>query len=44
MAIDFQISRGEGEWHSDELSRGLSRHSTVNDAGGLDFRVRDGTG
>ena len=36
--------RGEDEWHSDERSRGLSHHSTGIDAGGLDFRVRDGTG
>ena len=35
---------GEGEWHSDAISRGLSHHSTVNDAGGLDFRVRYETG
>ena len=35
---------GEREWHSDAISRGLSHHSTVNDAGGLDFRVRYGTG
>ena len=30
--------------HNDDLSRGLSHHSTGNDAGGLDFRVRYGTG
>ena len=34
----------EDGWHSDERSRGLSHHSTGVDAGGLDFRVRDGTG
>ncbi len=34
----------ENGWHSDERSRGLSHHSTGVDAGGLDFRVRDGTG
>mgnify|MGYP005747577435 FL=1 len=32
------------EGHSDRHSRGLSHHSTGTDAGGLDFRVRDGTG
>ena len=35
---------GEEEWHSDDSSRGLSHHSTEIDAGGLDFRVRYGTG
>ncbi len=35
---------GEKEWHSDVSSRGLSHHSTEYDAGGLDFRVRYGTG
>ena len=35
---------GEEEWHSDVSSRGLSHHSTEYDAGGLDFRVRYGTG
>ena len=30
--------------HSDDRSRGLSHHSTGIDAGGLDFRVRYGTG
>ena len=34
----------EDGWHSDDRSRGLSHHSTGIDAGGLDFRVRDGTG
>ena len=34
----------KGEGHSDSRSRGLSHHSTGVDAGGLDFRVRDGTG
>ena len=34
----------EVERHNDERSRGLSHHSTGNDAEGLDFRVRDGTG
>ena len=36
--------RGKKEGHSDRHSRGLSHHSTGTDAGGLDFRVRDGTG
>ena len=36
--------RGKEEGHSDRHSRGLSHHSTGTDAGGLDFRVRDGTG
>ena len=31
-------------WHNDKRSRGLSHHSTGNDAEGLDFRVRYGTG
>ena len=30
--------------HNDDRSRGLSHHSTGVDAGGLDFRVRYGTG
>ena len=38
------IFRGKEEGHSDRHSRGLSHHSTGTDAGGLDFRVRDGTG
>jgi len=32
------------EGHSDCRSRGLSHHSKRTDAGGLDFRVRNGTG
>ena len=30
--------------HNDDRFRGLSHHSTGIDAGGLDFRVRYGTG
>ena len=37
-------SKRKGEGHSDRRSRGLSYHSNGTDAGGLDFRVRDGTG
>jgi len=36
--------REKEEGHSDNRSRGLSHHSTRNDADGLDFRVRNGTG
>ena len=39
-----EFFRGKKEGHSDRHSRGLSHHSTGTDAGGLDFRVRDGTG
>jgi len=39
-----KILREKEEGHSDNRSRGLSHHSTRNDADGLDFRVRDGTG
>jgi len=35
---------GKEKRHNDDLFRGLSHHSTGNDAGGLDFRVRYGTG
>ena len=42
--VKILLRGGEGEWHSDGLSRGLSHHSTGTDAGGLDFRVRYGTG
>ncbi len=38
------VRGGKRVWHSDKRSRGLSHHSTGNDAEGLDFRVRDGTG
>ena len=44
VASDCGIFRGKEEGHSDRHSRGLSHHSTGTDAGGLDFRVRDGTG
>ena len=33
--------KGEGEGHSDFLSRGLSYHSIGTDAEGLDFWVRN---
>ena len=39
-----KIEKVKEEGYSDCISRGLSHHSTVTDAGGLDFRVRDGTG
>ena len=43
-ANGYEGTKVKGEGHSDCLSRGLSHHSTGSDAGGLDFRVRDGTG
>ena len=39
-----KFEKSERRGYSDCISRGLSHHSTVTDAGGLDFRVRDGTG
>ena len=44
LAKGREGTKVKGEGHSDCLSRGLSHHSTGSDAGGLDFRVRDGTG
>jgi hypothetical protein len=42
--LDVMFAGIEEERHNDERSRGLSHHSTRIDAGGLDFRVRYGTG
>ena len=43
--LEPESSNGsEKKRHNDDRFRGLSHHSTRSDAGGLDFRVRYGTG